>query len=454
MASLLDLMAGRNPLAQHLLGGGGGGGGGGAASRPPLPTANASIPLGMGGGGGGPTPTLNLPTDPRLQPLPARSGAPGGIGGALSQMVGGADDPRLSAEQNAEIRRNSLINAGLATLASGGGDAQGFQRVAAAMLQSRQFGLDERARALQEALAARQGVYEAESSRAVRDFRKQVMDSFDVSDPTQRARAMSLMLAQNDFEGANTLLEYEKAFPTHEIAKQGDNIVGVFNPRTGEIVQVDGLPDPPADTQFVTDGRYTGIIDMQTGDWVVRRDTWQDGLSPSEQANQARQTMNDAVARANVLRGDWRADTNTIREALQGAEAALAGSGPEGEIANDQVLIIAFNKLLDANSAVLTSEVDRTIDFGGLRAKAKMWVGQLTDGRLPPEIKNSLRNEMERLLAIRRSNLAEVDNFYRNTAQMYQVNPDWVVRPGASEGVAPPVDDISARFRALYGGGG
>lgn len=452
MASLLDLMVGRNPLAQTLLGGGGGGG---TAPRPrlqPPPTADASIPLGMGGGGGGgPTPTLNLPTDPRLQPLPARSSAPGGIGGVLSQMVGGNDDPRLSAEQNAEIRRNSLINAGLATLASGGGDAQGFQRLAQAMLQSRQFGLAERARVLQETLAAREGVHEAQTNAAMRDFRKQVMDNFDVSDPTERARAMSVMLSQNDFEGANTLLEYEKAFPTHEIAKQGDTVIGVFNPRTGEIAQVEGLPEPPADTQYVSDGRYAGIVDLQTGEWIARRDTWEDGLSPAEQAAIASRRMGDMVTNANTLRGDWRADTNSIREAIQGVEAALAGAGPDGEIANDQAVVIAFNKLLDANSAVLTSEAERTIDFGGLRAKVQTWMSQLVDGRLPDTIKQSLVNESNRLLAIRRGHLAEVDDYYRNLAQSYGIEPEWVVRPGASGGGRNRIRDA---FRSEYEGGG
>lgn len=57
------------------------------------------------------------------QTLPVASQAPqnatgGGVGGAMGSIFGGMDDPRLTPEQNAEARRQAMLQAGLAILAS------------------------------------------------------------------------------------------------------------------------------------------------------------------------------------------------------------------------------------------------------------------------------------------------------------------------------------------------
>lgn len=405
MPSLLDMVTGYNPVTSLLM-----------ANRGQQQAAPQQQQR-------GPDPQLRLPPPPLLGP---QSQQAGGVGGALGRALSGADDPRLSAEQNAEARRNAFINAGLATLANGGGGARGFQRVAGAMLASRQIGLQERAQMLQESMAARQQGYEMQQEEAVRQFRGQVMDNFNIEDPTERARAMSLMLENNDFEGANTLLEFEKAFPKQEVAKAGDNVIGVFNPRTGEITKIEGLPEPPKDTQIVTEGRYIRLMDKQTGEVISKIDTWGDGLSPEQQARMANENADRIFTRASTLRDDWRADAGAFAAAIQDGVAALQGPA---DAANDQALITAFNKLLDADSVVREGEYNRALEIGGTLARLQglknKWFGK---GELPEEVRQTVRQEMQRLLQVRRDNLREINNFYGSTAQAFGVDPNWVMR--------------------------
>lgn len=89
---------------------------------------------------------LQNPAPPQTQPMSAPTppanpsgggGSGGGFGASLGQVFGGADDPNLTPEQNQQARRQAMIRAGLAMLAS---DQSGLRAIAEGGLFGQQAG--------------------------------------------------------------------------------------------------------------------------------------------------------------------------------------------------------------------------------------------------------------------------------------------------------------------------
>lgn len=176
--------------------------------------------------------------------------SPQGGGGILGQLFGGRDDPRLSPEANASARQQAMLQAGLATLASGGGfgQPQGLQRLAMGALVGQQAGAQAREEAVEAGLEAREVALQAKIGQLFGDSAEGV-------NRETASRALQLAIAAGDQETAKNINEFIKTLPEPDQPAEpktvnlADGTVAVFDPNERTFYDASGevLTELPKD---------------------------------------------------------------------------------------------------------------------------------------------------------------------------------------------------------------
>lgn len=398
MPSLLDVfVAQRNPQLAGILGVNTSYGDG-----PNLPPVSRPAP--------GPGPQMNLTpaTAPQAAPLPEIRRERGGFGKAFGNIFAGADDPRLSAEQNEAVRRQTLLLSGLATLAS---PETGLQAVAQGALSGQAFGAQARERAYQLGLEADR-----------EDLRARILSENMLSTREGRVGAVQALLAAGFREDAAQLVDLIGTYESPTLKEVGDTVYA-FDPAEMSITDTGlKIPEPPKDTEFQQVGDDLALIDKQNGQWIAK---WHnpDRLSASELASLSARAFDQTMQ----LRKEFQDITGDAQEAIALANAAL--QAPDGEAVTGQSLVIALNKILDPNSVVREAEFARVAEIGGILTKLEALGTRVVDGRLPPTVEAQVRSEIARLKQAMQSHLANRSQDYMGIAGSYNLNPNQVVTP-------------------------
>lgn len=292
MASLLDvIVARRNPQLAGLLG------------VPAEQPASAGL---LGGGGEQP---------------PAAGG--GGVGGALSQVFTGPDDPGLPEEANAQARQQALLQAGLATLAGGGGDARGIQRLAQGALLGQQIGQETRSR-IREDFDRRQRL-------------AQISAQFESGmDRNSVSQALRVSISQGDSEMSKVLTSVLKEFPEPDPEDAGLKVVNLdtfgsflmdedgnfFDPFTKE--RVTETPELPEEIEDPLEGAFTDtILDPESGNMVRVR---------FDKAGNPIRVMGIAKAPEPVEQGDLAGMSRQLDQNLTSLQRLVEEHGPPNEL--------------------------------------------------------------------------------------------------------------------------
>lgn len=194
----------------------------------------------------------SLPVPGMTPTGPAGAGAGGG---GLGAVFAGQDDPNLSPEENAAIKRQAIINAGLVSLMS---QAPGLGGVAEGALAGQRFAAGERDFALQRAEQARAQLSEQEVQRRRDEVGRLLSDgaTFESVDDAigeiiavDPEMAKSLVSLRSQLETPDT--DPPKFSPVED--SQG-NVIGSMNEQSGEFFGVGGerLDELPRAARVVT----------------------------------------------------------------------------------------------------------------------------------------------------------------------------------------------------------
>jgi len=391
----------------------------------------------------GQTPPQMPPAPPQMPP----SQGPGlgqRIMGGIGTLMTGRQDPNLSEEENAQIRREALIQAGLATIAastSQTGVPTLGQALATGAVAGREAAVmgqgDARFRA-QEAAVARA---DAES--------KAIMGSVtDWNDVTQRRHAVQAAIESGNLPLANALMDFNDKFAQASQAERmeltRDQVfknLDLSNPNDvmtaigqlsimGMKSEADGLASL-VDRQMkaMERGDVERVISVDTnGDGVndtirgvdPRGNTvyeFEQGMDPYQAAALVEQRLGRAQAAAMGLNGqllseldkvgdDWRmakADAATLASQTR-AVMSLDLSDPTQTTIDPiqaQTLIIGLNKLLDPSSVVREGEFDRVYRAVGVVEEMKRLMNYYSgSGEMPIALARSIQAEVGRLSSL------------------------------------------------------
>lgn len=326
-----------------------------------------------------------------------------GGGGAISRLMGG-DSGYLTDAANTRARKQGLMQAGLAMMAS---DQVGLARLAQGLSFGQQAAGQERDAAFERAkniydVASKEAealAKQAETERLATN-RQSILGQIDFSDPTQRMAAMSQLIQSQDFEGAENLAGYISKLPEVKTIDTGNEII-VFDPSTMTERGSFELPEPPPDIVMQDLGDRVAAINRQTGDEVYSYSKWAStgGLSP----DQLRGRMQDDFDNAARLRSEY--DSN-IDDAKFIANAVRAGmvepprpdADPIAMAAYDLTLLSSVLRAADPGATVKNDDIERGKAFGGRMEQYNQFVRDFSaNGTLSPEKRTALRTELQRL---------------------------------------------------------
>lgn len=376
---------------------------------------------------------------PEASPLAALTGASQG----QAASGGGSPTPmppvNLSPEEQAGIRSNQLLTAGLATLASD--PSQGtLGRLARGVLTSQEVGRQSRQDLIEQKIDFQElavDLREEQRNQLMQRQRARLFSSADLTDPQQRTEVFESLMAAGDFKGAQRLNQFEANIPEVREVQNGEEII-LYDPRTLERKGSIQTPDErPEGTQLVNRGTRSDLIDKDTGQVIS---SFSHELTPQELQDR----QSEVFKRTDKLADDFRSETGNLQESLILAEQA-AGA-PSQDPAAQQTLVIALNKLLDPGSVVRQSEFARVQEIGGFAAEAQTFANRLAEeGQLPPSVENRIRDEIARLRQVNQAKLREIAGQFRDRAESAGVNPDFVVRQGLQEDVGLRDEDDEER---------
>lgn len=357
-------------------------------------------------------PNAHMVLRPMSAPPPERQptrGRMGPIADALGVAFGGMDDPRLGAEQNERARKQAMLMAGLATLAS---DQTGLKAIAQGALAGQQFGMQGR-----EGIVGQQ----AEAAKVQqREQLKQLVSSGEVTPDLLRSM-FAQSIASGDIDAARSLAEVLKSMGGSQSSLPSLQVKEGVNPATGKPEQ------------------YT--INPHTGEikWM--------GVSPvvSPTSTTSDVQAQRAFARENQLVDDFDARTKPIREVynlingtLSAVPAAKAGDG-----ASQNELVVTFVRALDPESVAREGEVELARSAASIWDRVQGAYKKYIAGEsvvLPPELIGQMESMLRRRLGGYDKQWRDAHDNYSKRAKRWGVNPEVFMSPPATGGPrkAPP----------------
>jgi uncharacterized protein YidB (DUF937 family) len=390
----------------------------------------------------GQTPPQMPPAPPQMPP----SQGPGlgqRIMGGIGTLMTGRQDPNLSEEENAQIRREALIQAGLATIAastSQTGVPTLGQALATGAVAGREAAVMGQGTA-RERMAEREQMEQAQIRRGI--WQGNMMDQ------NARLAGVTTFLEAGMFDDAEQMMKLNSAIAPLAGAEQARLIaqrtfdeggdpndpgtlmsISIKLREAGLTEQADSWQNAAASTaKLIAAGDVERVISVDTdGDGVndtirgvdPRGNTvyeFKQGMDPYQAAALVEQRIGRAQAAAMGLNGqllseldkvgdDWRvakADAATLASQTR-AVMSLDLSDPTQTTIDPiqaQTLIIGLNKLLDPSSVVREGEFDRVYRAVGVVEEMKRLMNYYSgSGEMPIALARSIQAEVGRLSSL------------------------------------------------------
>lgn len=385
----------------------------------------------------------------------AGPGAPGR--GFLGRLFAGDKVPGLSEAQNKKIRKESFLIAGLSLLGSDPNATLG-QALASGVMLGR----------LQATNTAGELLDERQRQKRLQE-RYAVLSDTEMTELERLKEVRRRSLAEGDVDAAEatqSMIEHLENLRAGEAERQPVQGTGVQLWHDGEgnvydadqnrlsaevLAALQPQPDPVRGPVTQVTGR-NALIDPTTGQVIRDLGPAGAGQGPDE---------GEVFQRTNSLADDFRQETGQIQESIAlGSAADQAGDNSAGDLR----LIFVFNKLIDPGSRITEGEVRAGKNLGGMNAQARGFYDRMAEGRLPPAACEELESEIQNMMESRSQQLGEVAQQYRQRAQQFGVNPDFVVRRGLIPDLSPsgggggnsPVrgGNVDAELDEIFGAGG
>lgn len=318
-------------------------------------------------------------------PLWRRGSKPGQKGlGTFARLLSGESIPGLTKSEQDIVKREALLTAGLSML---GANARGTSLghvIATGALMGRQ------------AATETAGALLDERKRQVKVAKiRQAVDDPSMTELEKWNAVRDVLLKQGDLEGVKVATDVRDELRELE---EGEG-EAEFQVENGQGFWVN------EQTREVRDMAGNVVLELPEG--------------PKDES--------ERLDRINQLADDARRELGPVLETHRLASAAL--EAPEQDPAAQQTMIMALNKLLDPGSVVRESEFARVAEMGGLTAEAQAYWNRLTkEGQLPPEVEQSIRQEIERLHRANVQELQSVQEHWRRRAVDAGVQPELVFR--------------------------
>lgn len=373
---------------------------------PPIATARTSVP------------PAGVPTDPAATGGGAPPNQGNVFGRMLDSVLGSTGDPELSAEENARLRSNAMLTAGLAILADEDGGVEG---IAKALLASRQHTDASRQQMVAENLAR--------TERLAEQQRRATMAQINPADSASVLSGVQAALAAGDASGANALMSYVDQYNVMEASQQLQFRRNLVNEQ-GFSNDVDGwIQRAAAFTQqglfsdaenareianimqeqvaYANEGEWRDVGDKQVffraSDPTTPVAEIDNSMSPFEQQSiRLRELeLSRAIAQGassqyvNTLQEigkDWQSAGSDYVRIAGSIQNALTGSDTA---VGDYAALFALQNVLDPNSAVMSGERESIEQLTSKLQQLKTMPERARTGRqaqtLVDEIKQELR---------------------------------------------------------------
>jgi hypothetical protein len=195
-----------------------------------------------------------------------------GFGRGTHSLFGGSPDPRLSPEQNAQASRDALIHAGLAAIiGSGPGSPGTLPTLAAAAIQGRQTGTQNRAQAVQRGGQQQIAQLLQQGGVDLPQLRQSLIQAISTGDiETAKLLTATITSMQSAQPNPVNLQQFEGVNP-----ETGLTELGTFNPRGGGR-EFSGIEAPSSSVQYQTvqmpgdDQPYVYALDPRSGTPIAR----------------------------------------------------------------------------------------------------------------------------------------------------------------------------------------
>lgn len=363
-------------------------------------------------------------------PTPAPSGPRGleppvGLGTRIAEMLGGSPRPDLSPEENEALKRRAFMTAGLAMLADPDG---GMGAIGRGILAGRED-TEAYGRKLEEENEVRLAKLQQQQQMAQQ---LELLSNWSIVDENSRMMAVEDSMRRGDLASAEFLMKAEPMLRDMDSYQRQRFVERDLDRR----IEEGGVDTTTPEGLLFAAGLYTrqGITDVAAkyqdmAETIQRIEqaheglTWQDlgdrrvavdrygnevasldkEMTPGEQAADLRAREQQALARQQGATGEtlsaMRNITNDFRTAASEAQdvahfANLAQEAALGRLGTD-VLVNAFLKILDSDSAVMDGEFGRVFSAarpGGPSGWISGAMSRLRAGTLPEEDQERLRD--------------------------------------------------------------
>lgn len=386
------------------------------------------MPPGVGYGPGPVSSLERLNQQGMLAPLAARGNllaaahapeaAPPGrlqrMGGILSQLFAGPDDPNLTPEQNERARNQALMQAGIAGLQASGPSPVpvGFGQVLAQMAGTgQQVAAGERAQAAeaeqrQQMMAALDGELDADQ------IRRLMLQRVIEGDP-QGAQALSSVLSSLSGEEARGI--------TIDV---GDSIQ-LVNPFTGEQIgaYAKNLPEEEQELEKTDLGDVVLFHPRGRPDMVVYQ--YQKGITPEAQAQQVFQRGQSVFQNYLVETAGYR-DIADAFDQFQGTIGTTGRGDIPSDVAALQAVIRVFNPRARMPRQGEALDVEQA---GGMPDALVALINRTLLGgeRITPTTRIQLAQAVNRVMESQRRRARVIGDQYRTRALREGLNPEGLI---------------------------
>lgn len=363
-----------------------------APAAPPAPPAPPGAPVAPGGTGSG------------------QGGFLGQLGGAMGQVFGGADDPRLSPAQNEAARKQAMIQAGLATLGATGQGADPFAAIAAGGMAGQEAGGAFREQAY--AMTAHERL-----SKALQDPR--IMSMF-----TEQERMLIAVLPPN--EAVKMIAEKLKPRDTTKVVGPGAALV---DEKGTALYQQEKEPEPlPPDLRAVM---WELGIDPESADPETKKMAMEE-YAKLKRSGASSVTVNTAAdkdfAQVSTLSGDYQRAIATHQVVADSYGTVLATAN-DPSAAGDLSLIFAYMKILDPGSVVRETEFANAQNAASVPERIRAKYNQMvrTGERLTAGQRADFLDQATRIAQSRQNQLRPIMERYKMRAGLVGMDPSLVV---------------------------
>lgn len=355
-------------------------------------------------------PAPSPPPMPPSAPQGNGGGFLGKVGDAVGQVFGGADDPRLSGEQNAMARKQAMIQAGLATMGAAGQGMDAFGAIAAGGMAGQEAGMGLRERAY--AMTSQERLTKAlQDPRLMSLFNEQEQMLLAVLPPADAVKMIQAKLQPKD-----------------QIAVADGT--QIYDPTTRTMVyenKADPKDEPlPAELRAAIWGMNMDPETLTPEDRKIAMEEYAK-LKKAGASNTTIMTPRQEFADVNTLAGEYRRDIAT-HQIVAEAYGVIRAIAQNPSAASDIALVYQFMKMQDPGSTVREGEYAKAEDARGVPETVRNLYNKLTTGEfLTAGQRADFVNQARKIAQTRQVMLQPTMKRYRMRAGLVGMVPEMVV---------------------------